>query len=515
VRDRQVTRLRAVASLHQLRDDLKTIYSLVNAPEMEPRQWEEGIAQGRRILEQFHVLDTPNWQETASVRALSAEEAQGLREDVGELLLLLAGATARQARISREPATRPELLGEALRLNGLAEGCYPADGSPRALWQQRADLTRLSGRAEEAEQLLQMAKAIPLRSARDSYLLIADHLEENRLREAMAFLQEASRHEPDNFTWWLLLGNCQAGLGQARDAANSYDHGIALWPDGYWAYFNRGVLYLEQLKNYRHAREDFDQFLLLRPDVPQGYYNRALAKFYLGDWAGAEADLTHLLQRPNPSLRAYFLRAKVRQKAGDLAGARQDWQEGLRREPSEEKDWIARGVARQTLEPEAALRDFLNALQLNPRSRTALLDQAHVLAELLGRTAEAVQVLNDLVSLYPDYVHARASRGVYYARLGQREKALRDAHDCLRRDSRPPTHYQVAGIYALSARQHQDDRRQAFRLLSLALDKGYGLDLLDKDRDLDSIRDDPEFGRLVNAARERVRRAAEQRSTTK
>ena len=49
--------------------------------------------------------------------------------------------------------------------------------------------------------------------------------------------------------------------------------------------------------------------------------------------------------------------------------------------------------------------------------------------------------------------------------------------------------------------EHRDDRHEAFRLLSSALRKGYGFELLAQDRDLDPIRDDPEFHRLVEAAR--------------
>jgi eukaryotic-like serine/threonine-protein kinase len=239
----------------------------------------------------------------------------------------------------------------------------------------------------------------------------------------------------------------------------------------------------------------------MRPDILEAHYNRALAKYHLGDCAGAVADLDVLLAERAPSLRAYFLRAKVRDKAGDRAGAERDRQEGLRREPTDEKDWIARGVVRLAREPQAALVDFRKALELNPRSRMALQNEAHVLAERLGRTAEAIQALDELIALYPDYVHARASRGVYHARLGRREAALRDARESLLRDSRPPTLYQVAGIYALCTRQNREDRWEAFRLLSSALRKGFGVDLLAQDRDLDPIREYPEFRRLVEAAR--------------
>ena len=78
----------------------------------------------------------------------------------------------------------------------------------------------------------------------------------------------------------------------------------------------------------------------------------------------------------------------------------------------------------------------------------------------------------------------------------------------MRRDAKPYFLYQVAGIYALTSRQNPDDFREALRLLESALTQGFGLDLIDKDRDLDAIRDQPEFRRLVEDTRARRPKAA-------
>ena len=83
--------------------------------------------------------------------------------------------------------------------------------------------------------------------------------------------------------------------------------------------------------DYRQARAAFDEVIRLRPEMRQAYYNRALAKFHLGDLPGAQADLTHLLADPKPPLRAYFLRARVRERQGDREGARRDREDGLTR----------------------------------------------------------------------------------------------------------------------------------------------------------------------------------------
>jgi hypothetical protein len=99
------------------------------------------------------------------------------------------------------------------------------------------------------------------------------------------------------------------------------------------------------------------------------------------------------------------------------------------------------------------------------------------------------------VTHYPDHVPARAGRGVLLARLKQGAAARRDAEEALSRDYTSPTLYQVASIYALTSSQYPEDRSTALRLLSSALRKGYGLPLLDNDKDWDALRKDPEFRR--------------------
>ncbi len=153
-----------------------------------------------------------------------------------------------------------------------------------------------------------------------------------------------------------------------------------------------------------------------------------------------------------------------------------------------------------SVEPRAALDDFDQALKLNSRSLSALQNKAHILSKM-GRNEEAIKALDKLVACYPDFVLARAGRGVLLARLGKRETAHKDALECLARDNKPLTYYQLAGIYALTSKTNRDDRQQAFRLLSLSLQKGVGFDLLETDRDLDPIRSCPEFKKLVDAAR--------------
>jgi hypothetical protein len=98
-------------------------------------------------------------------------------------------------------------------------------------------------------------------------------------------------------------------------------------------------------------------------------------------------------------------------------------------------------------------------------------------------------------------VPARIGRGVILARLGKRRPAHKDASEALLRDGGATTLYQAACIYALTSVKEPADRPEAYRFLAAALWKGYGLNLLDKDKDLEPIRREPEFRRLSEGAR--------------
>ena len=497
---RHQARLGAVDTFLRFREQWGLLRGTFSTPDPDERQLGEALAHCDHVFQRYRVLASPTWHEASAVRALAPPDQAWLREHVGELLLHRARVALRRAEKASDLDERNEQVEQALRWNERAESSYPSGESPRSLWQQRVRLYELAGRDDEARTLSIQVEGLPLHPTRDYPLVVADYLADGRFRQALALLMERKEHEKTDYWFWLTLGNCHRMLGQMTLAANCYQRAIQLQPRSYLAHFNRGLVYLEQ-KEYEQACADFDRVLELRPDLPQAAYNRALARFGAANHADALEDLAGVLNGPRPPTRAYFLRARIRTRQGDLAGARQDQQEGLRHEPTDEKDWIVRALARLPRDAQGALDDLNKALELNPRSRAALQDKANVLAEKLGRTAEAVTVLDRVVALYPNYVPARTGRGVLLARLGQQDAARADADEALARDRKPATLYRVAGIFALTSRQNAADRDEAFRLLSSALRHGYGFELLDTDPDLDPLRDQAEFRRLVEAAR--------------
>lgn len=485
--------LEARENLGAFRDDsMRFQLSLTGLPEDSRRPLVDAVSNGQEALKHYPSPDNPDWAKSRTVKHLAAGEQQQVREEIGTLLLMLAHATARAN-------TDANALGEALRLNEQAERCFPADTIPAALLSQRAELVERLNRPDEAKALRDRIVDRPT-TARGLYLEGWEHARQGRYDRAVPLLVEATRKDPQALWAWFLLGRSYDGLGRDTDAVACYSTCLALKPDAHQVWFNRGLAHLRR-GDFKNSLADFDRSIELKPDVSDAYFNRGLARKATGDLQGAEADFTSALEHGSEFTRIYFVRAAVRAKRGDTAGAESDRQEGLKREPVEESCWNARGYARLESDPNGALVDFDKALERNPRYLPALLNKSHVLADILNRTADAVVVLNAAIQFHPQQAQLWAGRAVYLARLGKREEAHRNAEEALQLSGDPATRYQVAGVFALTSKDHPEDRPEAFRLLAWALKRDYGFEYLDIDPELDPVRDLVEFKELVKAAR--------------
>jgi serine/threonine protein kinase/Flp pilus assembly protein TadD len=497
VHSRRLDRFETLDRLSTFQEDLATARLCLTGHTGDPAKLEEGRAASRSALARYSVLDRNDWCDEPAFRKLPEAERQRVSEEAGELLLLLARETSR-ARLADAASAE-----EALKLNLRAEECYPTGRAPRALWLQRAELTKQLGRDEESKQLLAVAADTPVRGARDHYLLAREQMARGRYLDAIEELQTAVKGDPQNFPAWYMLGICSlegsdARASRAADAVAHFNTCIALRPNFYGAYQNRGRANF-LLRRFDRAEADFSRVIEMRPDWPEGYVQRALARQARERYWEALDDFDRAVKLDPTSSRTHFLRARVRVLVGDKEGADRDHEEGLRLTPADEENWIIRGIYREPGNPRGALDDFAKAVEVNPRSLIGLANQAYILAERLHRTKDAVALLDHLLELYPDYMPGYGDRGIYLARLGKRAEALEDAQEALRRDHSGETLFQVAGIYALTSRTEPDDRFIALQLLTEALRKGYGFDLLVTDHDLDPLRNEPEFRELVRA----------------
>jgi serine/threonine protein kinase/Flp pilus assembly protein TadD len=461
---------------------------------------DEGLDKLRAVLRGYGVPEDDGasaWQAAPVVRHLSAADRGRVAGDVGETFFLMTQVELLKA--SADDRERPAHLDRAATWNALAER-YGRDRLPRAVCEQRAALAELRGDAAGAARLRRSADATPPESARDLYLAGSQYTRQGRHREALRHLERATRLDPENFSAWFLRGTAHLAVDQDELAAVCFGACVALGPEFAPAWLNRGFAFARQ-RLFELARDDYARALELDPTAAEAYVLRAEVCEALGDRAGAIADYTRALETGAAPARVYFKRAAAKVLTGDRAGAAADRAAGFKVAAADELSWVARAENRWLEDPKGALADVDEALKLNPWSAVALQMKAAILSEGLNRPAEALAVLNRAVEFHPDNVPVRAGRGVLLARAGKRDDALRDAKEALRRDTRPPNLYQVGCIYALTAKTHPEDRREALPLLWGGLKAGFALDIVDTDTDLAALRDDQDFKDLVRDAR--------------
>jgi tetratricopeptide (TPR) repeat protein len=85
-------------------------------------------------------------------------------------------------------------------------------------------------------------------------------------------------------------GNLKYKNGDAEGAVKDYDKAIALKPDYYKAYNNRGIIKSSVLQQYNEAILDFNKAIEIRPDYAEAYLGRGSSKYNSKDYTGACSD---------------------------------------------------------------------------------------------------------------------------------------------------------------------------------------------------------------------------------
>jgi serine/threonine protein kinase/Tfp pilus assembly protein PilF len=491
----QGERFRAVETSRALDDTLRAVRFRLSARPSDPQEVGATVGGCEAALARYGLPGDSAWAARPTFGALLPDEQRRVRAQLAEACVLLARGTALTAKPGDGEA---EQLGRAAEWNALAERVSGVD-APRVVWEQRAAILRRLGKAEEADRAAERAKEAPLQTARDYYLSGAEALAGGRLKDARDLFARAVELDPAYFWAHTGLGAAYQGMGQFTAAVPYFDTAIALQPDASWGYYHRGLLAVH-MKEYEKATTAFDRAAERNPDHADTYLHRAVAAQWRKKYDEALKDLDRAVAAGAPKTRAAFMRARVYDLSGDKEAAKRELDAALKGEPTDELTWIARANARVTADPAGAIQDFDAALAVNPRSMVALQNKAFVLSRL-GKPEEALKVLDRVVELYPDFVAARADRGVMNARLKKWDAAAADAADALKRDQTPRNLFQVAAIHALLSQTDAAHTTEAVRLVSAALRAGFGFDHVETDKDLDPIRATPEFKRVLDGVR--------------
>ena len=459
---------------------------------------EDHLRQGRGVCEEtlgiYGVLDHADWEDHPDWQRLTEVERLRLAEDVRELLLLLAGARVQLA--PHDPATITtalELLDKAEAINGL-----PAC---RALWEDRgAYCTELRDEAGARRAYAQAATIEP-KTARDFYLLAMTCSRSRKYAEAIVHLNDALRLNPRHYWSWLQRGLCHQEANDPVLAAADFGTCVGLEPDFAWGYFNRAYALARCGKN-AEALADYTSALRCDPELLPAYVNRGLLRLEAGDAAPALADFQQALARGRDdaalhSGRGVALERLGRHREADAA-FETAWVRSADSPPAlrNRLRWVY-GFAIAARLPDRALSAFEAVLEQEPQHPQALYGCA-MLFDQQGHSTKALAYYTKALEAAPDFTDARRFRAVLYARLRRFREAAEEIQKCLEREPNSgATRYAAACISALTSRLDARATPRALEFLHQAFDLGYGRDKAANDPDLDALREEPEFHRLV------------------
>jgi eukaryotic-like serine/threonine-protein kinase len=496
-RGEQIARLDLKSKFNQFRAELPIAITSLSTPGLEKEILEQGLESSLLIVDAW--INEESTELKPDTLLLDNDDQSEMRPQLAQLLYLMADA---ETAISRQIATSEKTAHQtnAFRWNRLCSKIYPqlkplADqqrlrmaGTPRNAW----------NRPELNDSVNQYP--IDLRT-----LAAAKHGDATRLHQ-LARLQ--LQNQPSNVSLWFYLAIADARLGNWDKAISELDVCDQLQTKSIAILFNRGLANL-QMRYAESARRDFTSCLMIDPSMVAARFNRAVANEKLRDFEAARADLDKIIASGQATTRMLLLRSRIHRQLGKLDAAHKDLDAATKLPPQDINDWVARGAQRVANEPKQALRDFQEALRIQPDHFEALQNTAHVYGDIENDAATAILYLDKLVKAYPTSALAAASRGIMRARLGSMELAMADANAAIKLEPSAREQLQIAGIYALALSHTSStnvvDRNafseKAMKWLGKALRSDPSLTAIAiNDSDLAALREDIAFRRLINSA---------------
>ena len=179
-------------------------------------------------------------------------------------------------------------------------------------------------------------------------------------------------------------------------------------------------------EDYQNAFGYYTQVLQLKPNNEDAYFDRAIARYYLGDKQGAIDDYNQAIKF-NPNLaQAYYGRGYVRDDLGDKQGAIEDYTQAIKINPNYAKAYHNRGVVRSELgDKQGAIDDYTQAIKFNPNYANAYYNRGVVRNES-GDKPGAIDDYNQAIKFNPNYADAYYNRGIVRYELGDKQGAIDD-----------------------------------------------------------------------------------------
>ena len=265
----------------------------------------------------------------------------------------------------------------------------------------------------------------------------------------------------DAFRW---LGRCYTRKGETERAIGCFEKAIELRP-GYWDNYNKlGECYYT-FGRYREAAEQFRRIIEIQPDNFQGYSNLGSMYYLLGLYEHAAAMYRRAIEI-NPNEDSHTNLGTTYFYLGQY---------------------------------EAAIEAYTAAVGLNPRNDILHCNLGDAY-QRVGRKQEAEaqfksasNLLKEYLTTNPDDAESLSHLAICEAKLQNKQEAqARMEHAVALEPNNTTLMYEQAVVYALTG-----EVKKAIECLDTALAHGYSRSEAERDPDLETLRERPEYKVLL------------------
>lgn len=225
----------------------------------------------------------------------------------------------------------------------------------------------------------------------------------------------------------------------------------------------RNALYFE---DYVLSIQYFNQVIAAKPYLYEPYFYRALAKFNLDDYSGAEADCNRALERNPFVVGSYQVRglARIRQQKYDEAVS--DYQTALKYDPENTVLWHNLSLCHLLQKKyDDAESDLDNLIRISPRYATAYLMRGEVFLNKKD-TVQALADFDKAIEIERYEPGGWSAKGIVLLQQGKYKEAEQNFDQAIQLSVRNAGNY----INRALARFNQNNLRGAMSDYDMALD---------------------------------------------
>ncbi len=159
-----------------------------------------------------------------------------------------------------------------------------------------------------------------------------------------------------------------------ENALIDYNKAIAILPESYEAYNNRGLIFLNQ-HNWDLALNDFNKALAINPNYTETYNNRGLLNYNKNNYEAALTDINKAIQLNPNYASAYNNRGLVHEKMGEDNLAFEDFNKTILLDPNYELAYFNRAeLYFNENQFDLAITDYNKIISINPENSNAYAD---------------------------------------------------------------------------------------------------------------------------------------------